>query len=606
MENLVAESTRIYSVYKCVFSAATVTAKYAWVVGLAFVLLGSLSPRLRAQTQVFPQWIDRFDETHLADAPHAMAADALGNSYVTGSITAGSSANPDQEMMTAKYDADGHLLWKVFLSSPVHAAEGVDVAVDSTGNVFVLTLLWLGRSADGSLSEAEFATTKYNASGVRQWASFLRDPNPAINDVPTKLAVSAKGNIYVAGSSGTGNTTAYMAAKYSATGTLQWVRKGQSIANIADAATGIGADIQENLYIATLARDTTFNNPPFQSSTGQVIKYDANGTFLTTFSFGSQPHGGVSAFRVLSDGTSYVGTQPSGIDNNISPFIFVFDAAGKVRDLAFIFGICRPLAVPCSFDWADLVVDTSGNGYVAGTQTPNMFGNPLTSDIIIAKFDVNTAEFFQYVTRFNTSAAHSSADRVAALAANFVGELYLAGAGSQDVTAGRPTDVLTVKFSHAGNEIWRQRYHGAGAGSDTAVAMKIGGDGGLFVAGVSNGSGTGTDWAVIDYVQDAAKVSPATLSFANEVLGKQSASQCVTLTNTAEVDLIIKSIPVTGDFHLTNNCPSTLAPGASCKLGITFTPTELGARTGTLSVLDDWEGSEHNPQTVKLSGTGTP
>jgi len=541
----------------------------------------------------------------LADAPHAIAADALGNSYVTGSITAGSSANPDQEMMTAKYDADGHLLWRVFLSSPVHAAEGVDVAVDSTGNVFVLALLWLGRGADGSLSEAEFATAKYNASGVRQWASFLRAPNPGINDVPTKLAVSAKGNIYVAGSSGAGNTTAYLAAKYSATGGLQWVRKGQSIANTADAATGIGADIQENLYIATLARDTTFNNPPFHSSTGQVIKYDATGKFLTTFSFGSQPTGGVSVFRVLSDGTSYVGTQPSGIDNNISPTIFVFDAAGNVRDQAVI-GVCgeNGATIPCSFDWADLVVDTSGNVYVAGTQAPNTFGNPLTSDIIIVKFDVNTQQL--NFTTFNTSASHSSAGRVAALAVNFVGELYLALAGSEDVFAGNPTDIVTVKLSQAGNEIWRQRYHGAGPGNDSAVGMKIGGDGGLFVTGISNGLGSGTDWVTIDYVQDGAKLTPATLSFGNELLGKQSASQTVTLTNTAESGLIIKSITVTGDFHLANNCPTTLAPGASCKLGITFSPTELGGRTGTLSVLDDWEGSEHNPQIVKLSGTGTP
>jgi len=88
-------------------------------------------------------------------------------------------------------------------------------------------------------------------------------------------------------------------------------------------------------------------------------------------------------------------------------------------------------------------------------------------------------------------------------------------------------------------------------------------------------------------------------------LKTQCIAQTVTLTNTSsEVPLIIKSIPVTGDFHLTNNCPTTLAPGASCRLGITFTPTELGVRTGTLAVLDNWEGSEHSPQTAKLSGTG--
>jgi hypothetical protein len=579
---------------------------FRWV-GVGVVVFVAGTPPALGQVQVFPQWIDRFDETHLADAPHAMAADALGNSYVTGSITAGSSANPDQEMMTAKYDADGHLLWKVFLSSPVHAAEGVDVAVDSTGNVFVLTLLWLGRGADGSLSEAEFATTKYNASGVRQWASFLRDPNPAINDVPTKLAVSAKGNIYVAGSSGAGNTTAYMAAKYSAAGGLQWVRKGESVSTIAATATSVVLDAAENVYVATFALNTAVSNPPLQLSKGQIFKYDGNGGLLASFKppVPAEFAGGISALYVAPDGALYFITEPSGTNSNdvVPPGLFKLDAAGNLIG-GLELGFCGPAPLVCGFDWAGLVVDSSGNAYAAGTATPNTLGIPNSSSILIIKADATNLSAV-YNNVFESRLDHESADRARALAVNSFGELYVTGASTEvNAVAGGPTDFLTVKFNKAGEELWRQRYHGPGAGSDSALAMKIGGDGGLFVAGVSNGSSAGTDWAVIDYVQDAAKLTPATLSFGNQLLGKQCASQTVTLMNTAESDLILKSITVTGDFHLANNCPTTLAPGASCKLGITFTPTELGARTGTLSVLDDWEGSEHNPQAVKLSGTG--
>src|SRR5207248_11560613 len=42
--------------------------------------------------------------------------------------------------------------------------------------------------------------------------------------------------------------------------------------------------------------------------------------------------------------------------------------------------------------------------------------------------------------------------------------------------------------------------------------------------------------------------------------------------------------------------------GANCSINVTFTPTALGARTGTLSVTDNAGGS---PQTVALSGNGT-
>jgi len=37
---------------------------------------------------------------------------------------------------------------------------------------------------------------------------------------------------------------------------------------------------------------------------------------------------------------------------------------------------------------------------------------------------------------------------------------------------------------------------------------------------------------------------------------------------------------------------------------VTFTPTELGTRTGTLTVHDNWAGNAIHPQTVALSGTG--
>jgi hypothetical protein len=116
---------------------------------------------------------------------------------------------------------------------------------------------------------------------------------------------------------------------------------------------------------------------------------------------------------------------------------------------------------------------------------------------------------------------------------------------------------------------------------------------------------SGTDWITINYVQDAAQLSPASLSFADEPLLVQSAPQTVTLTNTAEVSLGAITVSVTGEFQLINNCPSTLAAHASCSLSITFTPAGLGIRAGAVTVRDDWAGSATSPQTVHLTGTGT-
>ncbi len=79
----------------------------------------------------------------------------------------------------------------------------------------------------------------------------------------------------------------------------------------------------------------------------------------------------------------------------------------------------------------------------------------------------------------------------------------------------------------------------------------------------------------------------------------------MTLTNTGTSTLNISSITTSGDFGQiasTKPCGSTLAAGKSCTIDVTFTPTEVGARTGTLTLTDN---SPSSPQTVALSGTGT-
>src|SRR5207249_77908 len=57
-----------------------------------------------------------------------------------------------------------------------------------------------------------------------------------------------------------------------------------------------------------------------------------------------------------------------------------------------------------------------------------------------------------------------------------------------------------------------------------------------------------------------------------------------------------------GDFVQTHTCGSSLVPGASCSISVTFKPIASGTRTAALSVSDNAAGS---PQKVSLSGIGT-
>jgi len=94
-------------------------------------------------------------------------------------------------------------------------------------------------------------------------------------------------------------------------------------------------------------------------------------------------------------------------------------------------------------------------------------------------------------------------------------------------------------------------------------------------------------------------LSPTSLTFGSQLVGTTSTSQPVTLTNNQSSAVTSLSISASGDFSQTNNCGTTLAGNSSCTINVTFTPTAVGTRTGTLTVSDS-----AGTQTANLSGTG--
>jgi hypothetical protein len=103
-------------------------------------------------------------------------------------------------------------------------------------------------------------------------------------------------------------------------------------------------------------------------------------------------------------------------------------------------------------------------------------------------------------------------------------------------------------------------------------------------------------------VLPAVTLAPASLSFPTQIVFTSSKAQLVTLSNTGLGYLFITQIALTGSFAQTNNCGSTVNPGSSCTLNVTFRPTKSGPITGSLSITDN---APLSPQTVSLKGTGT-
>jgi hypothetical protein len=106
-------------------------------------------------------------------------------------------------------------------------------------------------------------------------------------------------------------------------------------------------------------------------------------------------------------------------------------------------------------------------------------------------------------------------------------------------------------------------------------------------------------WAHVD--------PPTSLKFGGVVVGTTSNALNATLTNRGAGAFAVNQISVSGTgaswFGQTNNCPSSLAPGASCTIGVTFSPLSTSSRSAKLSVATS---ATTTPLTVSLLGTGLP
>lgn len=98
-------------------------------------------------------------------------------------------------------------------------------------------------------------------------------------------------------------------------------------------------------------------------------------------------------------------------------------------------------------------------------------------------------------------------------------------------------------------------------------------------------------------------VSPNPLEFGEYAVNQTSAPQLTTLANTSSAPLTGITSAITGDFLLLTTaqttCGATLLPGTSCNYAIEFSPSQVNARAGSLTVT-----ATGFTQTITLQGSG--
>src|SRR2546426_2196691 len=96
-------------------------------------------------------------------------------------------------------------------------------------------------------------------------------------------------------------------------------------------------------------------------------------------------------------------------------------------------------------------------------------------------------------------------------------------------------------------------------------------------------------------------LKPPSLDFGNQLVGSPSLSMSVTVRNKGSRAVAIQTPTAPTDFAVTSACPANLGAGASCLIGVVFTPSVMGPRGGLLVITNDGGGS---PDSIVLSGVG--
>ncbi len=146
-----------------------------------------------------------------------------------------------------------------------------------------------------------------------------------------------------------------------------------------------------------------------------------------------------------------------------------------------------------------------------------------------------------------------------------------------------PNSQCTLNVSF--NPAWNGQVKGG-------VALAFGGAFSPLVVSVSGNGVQGSNAPLV--------FTPTLLGFSNVVMGTTTAAKTIKVTNTSSSTINIPSIVPSPDYATTkmgaSPCGATLGPGATCTVGVTFSPTASGTTFGSLT----FTGSS---SVMNLSGT---
>jgi hypothetical protein len=290
------------------------------------------------------QWHTFYGSGTLSDDGQALAVDAMGNVYVTGSSLATWSgpapelrtplhahSGGDADLFVLKLYSNGAYQWHTFYGSGI-ADVGSDLAVDAGGSVYVTGLSsasWIGPAGNSPLHAYaggyDLYVLKLSSSGAYQWHTFYGSTG---QDEGYALAVDARGKVYVTGvsyaswdgpagepalhayNSGGADFADFFVLKLNSNGTYQWHTFYGSIYD--DYVGGLAVDRSGNVYVTGYSY--TWAGPaseaplhPYSGNTDVfVLKLNSSGAYQWHTFYGSTNSDIGRGLAVDARGTLYV------------------------------------------------------------------------------------------------------------------------------------------------------------------------------------------------------------------------------------------------------------------------------------------------------------
>lgn len=393
---------------------------------IAVILAASCHNReATAEPAYVNSWIKLFGTT-MTDECHSVAADKLGNVYVSG-LTNGSlpgyTNSGSYDAFVRKYDAAGNVAWtRQFGTTAIDESYGV--SADGLGNVYVTGRTFGSLLGNSSSGHYDVFVNKYDAAGNLAWAKQF---GTTMADIGHSISTDGLGNVFIGGMTtgafpGSVNAGDFdaLVSKYDTAGNLVWSKQLGSTNR--DEVRSVSADGLGNVYVTGSTWGLFAGNVSSGDVDGFVSKYDAAGNLAWTKQFGTamvEESLGIAADNL---GNVYVSGRTHGSlpgNTNLGyddAFLSKYDAAGNLV-------WTKQFGTWSADEGYSVSLDGLGNVYVSGSTTESLPGNTSSGnrDAFISKFDA--AGNLAWIKQFGTNRY----DESYGISADGLGNVYVSG-----------------------------------------------------------------------------------------------------------------------------------------------------------------------------------